>query len=456
MRYAERVSESRSDAARGPVVEIRDVTTDGRGVGRLDDGRVAFVDGALPGDTVRIEITRERTSRVDAVAVGTIVASPDRVDPPCPHQAACGGCPLMPLAPAAALALKVRHLEQTLRRVGRLAIETDEVIAAPRTERYRTRLRFAVAPRARGVAVGFHAASDPARLVPVDDCLLGPGEMTRIARRAVELIAARTAEEDDAAWPTHVTVRGTRDGAAFLLVLEGIDAPWTAGRTIGDALCEEIPALRGVHVIGRARRGRSPAPRHLAGARRLHDTIGPFAVAVEPGGFLQVNPDVAERLYACVARELAAGGAPRSVLDLYCGQGLAGLAASAPDTALLGVESDATAVRAARRLARTLGLTRARYRVGDAARVVRALAGTTARWEAVVVNPPRRGADPAIPRLAARLGARRIAIVSCHPATLARDARRFVEAGFAPRRLVAADMFPHTTHLEALLVMEAR
>ncbi len=172
--------------------------------------------------------------------------------------------------------------------------------------------------------------------------------------------------------------------------------------------------------------------------------------------FLQVNPLAAALLYAEVREAL--GGEPPTgrLLDLYCGAGLVGLLAVDEGVEVVGIELNPRTVSQARRAAQRAHRSRIEIRRGDALAAAQALAARGERFDRVSLNPPRAGADRALARSIRDLGARVVVIVSCHPAALARDLARFVEAGFQVTRVAAVDLFPQTPHMEAVARLEAR
>ncbi|RMG43629.1 MAG: class I SAM-dependent RNA methyltransferase, partial [Acidobacteria bacterium] len=311
-RYPARVTGTARGAApdEGARVELRvtDVNASGEGVAR-HGSFVLFVRDAWPGERVMARIVRRRRSYGEAVVESRLEASPDRVAPPCPHQPECGGCPMMTLAPPAALRAKAKRAAEVLRRLAGVAIPIEPVIASPASLEYRNRIAFAV----RGGRIGFHAARDPARFVPVERCLLAPPEASLLARRFAGRLGAA------GSWPARLELRGASDGSRWLIAASGPGPVPAAARTAARELIAARPELCGVVALRGA--GRYSV---LAGTDGFVDRAGGLPLRVGPTGFVQVNPAAARLLYALVAEGLGSGGAPpRRVLDLYAGAGLA-------------------------------------------------------------------------------------------------------------------------------------
>jgi len=437
------------------AVAIEDLTSEGAGVARYD-GWVFFVPGAVPGDRAEVCVGRVRRGVVETTLLALPGPSPERVEPPCPFQPACGGCPLMVLAADAQRALKVRHLEETLRRIGGLASpQVSRAVASPGALRYRGRVRFAVASRADGPAIGFHPRGAGGAIVAVDDCRLAPEEASRLARG----LLARLDELSPPGgyWPLQLEARGSLAAGEWLLVAFGRPGSAPALARAARELVEAEPQLAGiVRVEGVP--GDGGRETLLAGRDELVERIGGAELELGATTFLQVNPSAAAALYGTVREMLAPAAGPPAgrLLDLFCGVGSIGLLGVDAGCEVLGVESHAATVERARRSARRAGRGRTEFRVGDAAAVALELARAGERFDAVTANPPRAGLGPDLPRAIAALAPRCVVLVSCHPATLARDLRAFAAAGFEAAEIAAVDLFPQTPHLEALVRLVPR
>lgn len=432
---------------------IDDVTADGAGVARTGS-LVVFVPGAAPGDWALVRLKRIRRGWAEGELVRILGPSPDRRPAPCPHQAACGGCPLMVLDPAAALAVKARHLREVLRRVGKVDLPVDRVLPSPLALGYRGRVRFAVAPHEAGAWFGYHPQGRPRIIVPVTTCLLAPPRASALAR---DFIAGlhRRAEVSPAVWPTHLSLRGSLSRGEWLLVPHTGEGPWPEGEAVARELLPENGDLAGVvRVVESA--GRPTAEHVLAGRDTVLERIGEVDVDLGARTFLQVNPGAAVLLYNEVRLALAGTPSPRKLLDLYCGAGLIGLLAVDRDVDVVGVEVSPRTVEQARSAVQRAQRGGMEIRAGDAVAVARGLAAAGVRFDRVTLNPPRAGAGADLARAVRDLGARVVVMISCHPAALARDLARFVAVGFAVTGVAAVDMFPQTPHLEAVARLEAR
>jgi tRNA/tmRNA/rRNA uracil-C5-methylase (TrmA/RlmC/RlmD family) len=380
-------------------------------------GKVVFVRHALPGERVRARITSSTARFARAEAIEVLEASPDRVEPPCryAHPGGCGGCDLQHATPAAQRAIKAQVISQQLRRMAGItrevkveALPDAADVAAGAGEGgeglgWRTRVGFAVRPD--GTAgLRKHRSRE---VVAIDDCL--------IAHAAV-----REAEVPQRNWP------GAR----------AVDVSVVAGT-----------GERSVVVTGR---GGGPGPESR---RFLTQQAAGRTWRVSSGVFWQVHPAAADTLTEAVLGALRPAQG-EVALDLYCGAGLfAGALAEAvgPSGQVIGVESEVAAVRDARK--NLSDFPQARIHRGDAAEVLEQHGLGEASL--AVLDPPRAGLPRQLIELLAGQPSqlRRIAYVSCDPATLARDIAVFAELNWRLDDLRAFDAFPMTHHVECLAAL---
>jgi len=380
----------------------------GHCVARLD-GRVVFVRHALPGERVRARLTEAtdgaRFWRADAVEV--LDASPDRVAPRCGHSGpgGCGGCDFQHVGLVAQRRLKAEVVAEQLRRLAGLDVTADEVPveAVPGDVDglgWRTRVRLTVDEAGRA---GLRAHRSHT-VVPLADCPIAEPTL------CLPEVLARS-------WPAGADVLVTGGGGA---------APTVA--TANPAQAVSGPARRREKAAGRTWR-------------------------VTGAGFWQVHPGAAQALVDAVAEALAPA-AGESLLDLYSGVGLfAGSLAAAlgPSGFAVAVESDAVAVRDARRNLHDLPAVRL---VHD--RVDRYLSRPESlqQVDLVVLDPPRSGAGKAVCAAIASRSPRAVAYVACDPAALARDIRVFADLGYRLAGLRAFDLFPMTHHVECVATLQ--
>ena len=428
-------------AADEPVVAtIVDLTHDGIGVAELG-GRRVFVADALPGERVEVALRKRRRKLQEADLLRVLDAAPTRTAPACEYFGRCGGCALQHLEHGAQVAFKEGVVRETLKRIGRVepSLWLPAVVGEPWHYRRRARLGVRYVPGKDRVLVGFrerggHYITDMRRcpvLMPPIDGLLG---------ELAELIARSSVKE-------HLPqIEAAVADEASALVLRVLAAPSAAD----EQAFREFGARHDIDMYLQPGGPGTVAP--LGPARPLRYRLPELGMTLEflPTDFVQVNARVNAELVA-TAVGLADVQATDRVLDLYCGLGNFSLPLAQRAQELLGVEGDAGLVARAARNATLNGIGNARFATAD---LTNADWGFyRERWDVVVLDPPRMGAAEAISGLH-RSMPRRVVYVSCHPATLARDAATLVGQGFTLRTARVFDMFPHTHHIEALALFE--
>jgi len=425
--------------ADGPVVTatIVDLTHDGVGVADLDGKRI-FVADALPGERVEIALRKRRRKMQEAELVRVLEPSPSRVAPECEYFGRCGGCALQHLEHAAQVPFKQQVVAEALKRIGN--VEPREwlpaVVSAPWRYRRRARLGVKYVAGKDRVLVGFRERAGP-YITDMRHCPVLAPPLGGLLGELAELIEKSSVRE------RLPQIEAAVADAAVALVLRVLEEP-----TAADA--EAFRAFGAKHDIDLYwQRGGPGTIAPLDRARPLAYELPEFGLTFEflPTDFVQVNAGVNAELVSTAVR-LADVQSTDRVLDLYCGLGNFSLPLAQRAGALLGVEGDAGLVaRAARNAARN-GIGNARFVTADL--MAPGWSFYRERWDVVVLDPPRTGAEAPVAELDSS-GVRRVVYVSCHPATLARDARVLTEKhGFTLRTARVFDMFPHTHHIEAL------
>jgi len=423
------------------AAEVFDLSHDGRGVAVLDGKRV-FVPGALPSERVLLRRHRRRRRQSEAELVRIVEPAAARVEPPCPYFGVCGGCALQHLDYAAQIGFKERSLAAALGRIGR--VEPDEWLPAltGREWHYRRRARLGIrhVPGKGRVLVGFR--EQRARYVTdMAACRVLVEPFDRLPAELAPVVAASRLPDRI---PQAEIAAGDEAGALILRVL---DPPGAADLEAFSALGERL----GIDVY--LQTGGPDAIRPLGEPRRLAYALDDSKVRIEfePGDFIQINAEI-NRALVGAALEAAGLGARDRVLDLYCGLGNFSLPFARRAGEVLGIEGSGTLVARAAHNARSNGIDNAHFVTADLEQPDWPFFREP--FDVVVLDPARAGARAAVAAMSA-MRPRRIVYVSCHPATLARDAAELVhEHGYRLRSARVLDMFPHTHHVEAITVYD--
>lgn len=438
-------------AAQRPVeaelapLQIHALSHDGRGIGRLEDGKAVFVSGALPGETVRWQRTRRSRKLDEGRVLDVLEPSPQRVVPRCAHFGRCGGCVLQHLAPEAQLEAKQQALVEALERIGRVRPERVlEPLGGPLWG-YRRKARLSVryVEKKGRVLVGFRESGG--RLVAeLSRCeILAPS-----VGRKLEALATLIGSLDAAREIPQIEVSSGDEVVALVLrhlrplSVSDRQRLRAFGAEHGLVILLQPGGIDSVEPLD------PPAPRLAyaldGGALRLE-----FA----PLDFIQVNAALNQAMVA-QAMGLLAPRPDERILDLFCGLGNFTLPLARRAAWVGGVEGDAGLIARARHNAASNGLHNLDFHVADLREPQPREPWAREAWDALLLDPPRSGADALLDWFPLRrIG--RILYVSCHPGSLARDAGILVQQqGF---RLVAVgvmDMFPHTAHVESMALFE--
>ena len=438
-----------------PSVAIESLDQEGRGIARVD-GKVVFVEGALPGERVTIETKKRKPSYEIARTVAIEKANASRVTPRCPHFGVCGGCTLQHADPALQVAAKQRALEDAFERIGRVRPET---LLAPIDGpawgyRYRARLSVRNVPKKGGVLVGFHERRS-SYVADMRECHVLPRKLSDLLVPLRTLIASLTIRDR---LPQIEVAIGERlaPGAptlVYALVLRVLDLP-----TATDAA--KLVAFADQHGVEFWLQPGGPgtvAPFHPANATLAY-TLPEFDVALPfaPTDFTQVNAGVNRVLVRRAVAFLAPQPGER-VADFFCGLGNFTLPIARSGATVIGIEGTAALVQRAAENAARNGLTgNASFAVANLFAATRESVEGLGPLQRALIDPPREGAIELVKSLPHRDHERaltRIVYVSCNPATLARDAAVLVhERGYVLSAAGIVNMFPHTAHVESMAV----
>jgi len=428
------------------AVTITGLSHDGRGVAAIDAKKV-FVHGALPGERVVLRITDRKRRYDEAEALEIVTAAPHRVAPRCPHFGLCGGCALQHLDAAQQLVEKQTQLLQSLERIGHVVPGTVlQPLAGPHWH-YRRRARLSVryVHKKERLLVGFRERKGR-YVADIAECHVLDERVAGLLAPLTRLIEGLHARET---LPQIEVACGDRQCALVLRHLEPLAS-------------DDVAAIRAFARHHRvAMMLQSGGPETVVPlepeAVVLDFDIPRYQLTLEfgPADFIQVNA-VLNQAMIDQALQLLEPSPNDRVLDLFCGLGNFTLPLARVAGSVVGVEGDPALVAKARANAARNGLENVDFYQADLAADLTGAAWLRQPFDQVLIDPPRCGAEMMLDHIAAS-GARRLVYVSCHPASLARDAGLLSERHHY--RLQAAgvmDMFPHTGHVESIALFERR
>jgi 23S rRNA (uracil1939-C5)-methyltransferase len=427
----------------------------GNGVARLN-GFVVFVQRALPGDTVRARVTKVKRNHAEAVSLEVLEAGAPRVEAPCEHYPACGGCRFQDLAYDAQLEAKAQQVADALARIGGLVgFQLEPAVPAESVFHYRNKLEYSFAETEEGLGLGFHRAGRWDEVLDVERCWLTT-DLGNAIRNAVKKWAraeglAPFDQERQDGYLRHLVVREGRNTGQALVVLVTAPGQLATSESFVETL-RGFPEVRSIYwaVNDTPAEVTNLPGKLLWGEEAIEEEILGLRVRVRPNAFLQTNTAMCEVLYR-LAGEYAALTGEETVYDLYCGTGTIGLALARDALTVWGIESSEESVACAVENAELNGLANAAFFAGDVGADLEELQERAGPPDVVVVDPPRAGLSGKALRRIGRLGAPRIVYVSCNPTTLAGNAKELVsEWGYRLERARPVDLFPHTPHVETV------
>lgn len=449
-------------------LEITAMSAEGNGIGRYvedgaESGLVVFVPRTAVGDRISCRILKVQKSH----AYGRIEELTERSShrtaddgADCAAFGRCGGCVFRHVTYEAELQYKWQRVADALARIGGLSLLPEPIVGASDSDHYRNKAQYPVAPGEHRLLVGFYAARSH-RLVEQRDCRLQPPVFRTILdivmRWAKKAGVTAYDEQTKTGLLRHIYIRQAEATGQLMvcLVCTSGKLPQTGALT---AALREVEGVVSIVVnLNRADTNviLGDSEFLLWGEPYIVDELCGLRFRLSPRSFYQVNRRQAERLYRLAAEAAALTGG-ETLLDLYCGTGTIGLTMAAQAEALIGVEVVEQAVADARRNAEENGITNARFLCADAGEAAMQLRREGVRPDVVILDPPRKGCSPEVIEIVADMAPARVVYVSCDPATLARDLKKFAERGYEAIRAVPVDMFPRTAHVECVVRLVRR
>jgi 23S rRNA (uracil1939-C5)-methyltransferase len=441
------------------TLQIDNLSHSGEGVGRYK-GFTIFVPEAVPGDQVAAKLISVQSNYARALIEAVLQPAAERIEPVCPVYADCGACQLQHLDYAAQLEHKRQWVVDALTRIGKLAdVMVKQTLPMADPWRYRNKAQFPVAQVAgKVVAGGFRQRSH--EVVDVADCLiqhpLNNQVLQQVKQLAMKFGLTIYDESSGVGLLRHVLVKtGFQTGEALAILVTNAEA-FPAKHELAAELMQRVPQLVGVVQNINPRRTNvilGEKTLTIAGRDYLVDQLGGLKFHISARSFFQVNPLQTEALYRTAVQYAELTG-QETVIDAYCGIGTISLFLAAHAKSVIGVEAVASAVADAKCNAELNQIENVRFLVGEAERVIPWLYQSSGvRADVIIVDPPRAGCDEQLLQTIARMQPRRMVYVSCNPSTLARDLAYLNAHGFSVQEVQPVDMFPHTSHVETVVLM---
>lgn len=442
-------------------LNITSLTSDGDGVGRAGE-LVFFVPNTAVGDVIRARVLKVKKNVGFARVEEVLTPSPDRVTPDCPVSFSCGGCVYRHISYEAELRAKRQKVADAVTRIGKLSGDlVKDIIPSEKIDGYRNKAMIPVGTDKNGeVKMGYYARHSH-HIMHCLDCRLSPSIFNAVIADVYDFLSHRPQlvyTPQNRRGIRHIYLRyAETSGGVMFCVIAGAKH-FEDDTVLYDSLKEKYPQIKSIAV------NVNPDDTNVILGKRSHivygapsitDTLCGLRFEIAPEAFYQINRSQAERLYA-KAKEYAALTGSETLLDLYCGAGTIGLSMAKDCKELIGVEIIPEAIENAKRSAERNGINNARFICGDATAAAATLKKEGIRPDVIVVDPPRKGLTPELIDTIVQMSPDRVVYVSCDPATLARDLKQFTENNYSVEEITPCDMFPRTSHVEAVVMMSRK
>ena len=441
------------------VVEIIDQGHEGQGVAKIE-GFAVFVESALPGEKVEIKIVKVASSHAFGKLIKIIENSPVRIEPECGVYKRCGGCQLQHMSYEAQLQFKTERVKNAIQRIGGLeGVKVLDTIGMNEPKKYRNKSQNPIGMDNGIVVMGFYA-NRTHEIISGGDCLIQHPEGLKIAEIIREFLEKKQIpaydEKTGKGIVRHIITRvGVNTGESMAVIVSNADKlPYS--QELVEYLRQRKPEITSVVLnINKKNTNIVLGEKNvmLYGRDYIVDQIGKYRFKISPNSFFQVNPVQTEVLYR-KAIEYAELKGDEVVFDLYCGIGTISMFLSEKAGKVYGVESVEPAVKDAVENAKLNGIENVEFICGEAETVVPEMYGKGIRADVVVLDPPRKGCERVLLDTVVRMEPEKIVYVSCNPATLARDLKILAEEGYVAEEVQPVDMFPHTYHVEAIVLLQ--
>lgn len=454
---------------RTEIIDIIDIADKGLAVGRTKEGRVVFVEGPVPGDQAEVLIYKKRKGNLLGAVQKIIHSSPHRKEPVCSHFDICGGCKWQNLAYEKQLEFKERQVLMAFEKIaGLTAHEVLPAKGAGKTEFYRNKLEFSFSNKrwltkeeidtelniGQENVLGFHAPGNFEKIIAIEKCHLQADPSNDIRNFIRDFTKKNGFSYWDAkshiGFMRNIIIRTSNLGLVMLLVVFSENNANNIKKLL-DAVLNEFPAISSLYYFVNTKFNDSIADLkaiHYSGEKNIREKLGNTEYLISPKSFFQTNSYQSKVLYD-IAVEFAGFKGDEHVLDLYTGTGSIAIYVADRVKSVTGIEVVHEAIDDARENAKLNGINNAEFIAGDVRDI---LNESLKKPDVLIVDPPRAGLEKNVVELILKIAPPKIIYISCNPATQARDVS-LMKNEYDLRLSQAVDMFPHTHHIENVVLL---
>ena len=456
-------------------VTIESVAAEGKALTHVD-GMVVFVDFAVPGDVVDIQVYKKKKNYMEGFIKRIVKPSEHRLEPFCKHFGVCGGCRWQPLPYEMQLEAKRQQVEDQLVRIGHLQVpEIRPTLPSERTQFYRNKLEFSAScsrwilkdedpnalTEAQKVGLGFHVGKFFDKVLDIEQCYLQKEPSNAIRLHIKQFCLDHGYEfyniRENHGFFRNMFVRSTEKGD-FMLIVVFAREDKEQREALLDSVAAAFPQITSLYYIINEKLNDSitdQSPILYKGQDAIYEEMEGLKFKIGPKSFYQTNSRQAYRLYS-VARDFAALTGNELVYDLYTGTGTIAQFVSKKASKVVGIEYVPEAIEDAKANAQANGITNCLFYAGDMKDVLNeAFIEKHGRPDVIILDPPRAGIHPDVAQVILKAAPGRMVYVSCNPASQARDLAILCK-DYEITAVQPVDMFPHTMHVENVVALRRR
>ncbi|WP_411169108.1 23S rRNA (uracil(1939)-C(5))-methyltransferase RlmD [Clostridium sp. MB05] len=443
------------------ILDIVGVGYEGEGIAKID-GYPIFIEGAIYGEKVRVLIMKVKKNFAYGKLLEVLEASKDRIEPKCRNYKRCGGCSVQHMNYKKQLDYKWERVKDCIYKIGGLSKDIVKYpLGMEEPERYRNKVQLPVGLVKGKLAIGFYAPRSH-DIIDLNTCLIQDKVADKVAeltRLWIEKYKIQPATIDGKFNPNgiirHIMIRRGFKTNEVMVVLVTLKKEVPYIEEFINIIKNEIDGIKSIiQNINEKETNVILGERCITlwGEDTITDYIGDFKFNISPLSFFQVNPAQTEVLYS-KALEYANLTGEETVFDAYCGTGTITLFLSQKAKKVYGVEIIKAAIDNANENARINNVNNVEFFVGKSEEIIPELMEKGINPEVIVVDPPRKGCDIKLLEAIGKARPKKVVYVSCDPSTLSRDLKILEEKGYRTEIVQPVDMFPHTSHVETVIMM---
>jgi len=456
-------------------VKIEAIAAEGKAIAHIN-GKVLFVPFAIPGDIVNILVTRKKSGYMEGSVLSITTPSPDRKTPFCSHYGTCGGCKWQPLPYPLQLKFKEQQVVDQLTRIGKLELPAiSPILGSEKTEFYRNKLEYTFSKKRwieskdemvnlsdkDVLGLGFHISGYFDKVLDIEKCYLQeePSNSIRLFIKDFAVNHDYTFFDlrEQTGFLRTIVIRTSSTSEVMLIVVFAYEDKELRVRLL-DEIIKNFPQITSLNYVINSKKNDtiSDLPVHLySGNDSIYEKMENLRFKIGPKSFYQTNSEQAYRLYS-VVREFAALSGNEILYDLYTGTGTIALFLSSLAKKAVGVEYVPEAIEDAFINAKENGIENCSFFAGDMKDILTPeFIAVHGKPNVIILDPPRAGIHPDVAKVIVEAEPDKIVYVSCNPATQARDIAAMCDK-YEITRVQPVDMFPHTHHLENVVLMEIK